>query len=148
MNTDWRIKSFEALTKEELYDIMHLRQLVFVVEQNAPYVDADYKDQHALHVMAYINNQLAAYARVIKEGISYPEACIGRVVNHPVFRRTGLGKLLMEKAVEVLETAYNTRECRISAQSYLIPFYSGYGFEVCSEEYLEDGLPHKEMIRK
>jgi ElaA protein len=147
MQIDWRIKEFSELTTPELYDIMHIRQVVFVVEQNAAYVDADYKDQKAWHIMAYDKNTLAAYARVIAPGISYEEPCIGRVVNLPPYRRTGLGRTLMQKAIEVLEGKYKTTQCRISAQSYLIPFYTDYGFEVCSEEYLEDGLPHKEMKR-
>lgn len=147
MEIEWRIKQFNSLSLQELYDIMNLRQEVFIVEQNAPYIDADYKDQKAWHVMAYSNDKLVAYARIIEAGISYDEPSIGRVVNSPIFRKTGLGRLLMDKSIEVMEQKYQTSKCRISAQTYLVPFYSTYGFKVCSEEYLEDGLPHYQMVR-
>lgn len=147
MNIDWRIKKYNELTLEELYDVMNLRQVVFVVEQNAPYIDADYKDQKAWHVMAYCNNQLAAYTRVLAPGVSYNEPSIGRVVNAPTFRNMGLGKKIMTESVNVLEEKYGTSDCRISAQTYLLRFYESFGFKICSEEYLEDGLPHFEMLR-
>jgi ElaA protein len=147
MEIDWRVKLFDELTLSELYDIMNLRQVVFVVEQDAPYIDADYKDQKAWHIMAYINNELAAYTRVLKPGVSYAEPSIGRVVNAPKYRNLGLGKKLMAESIKVLEEKFNTASCRISAQTYLLPFYKSFGFEVCSEEYMEDGLPHHEMVR-
>lgn len=144
----FEVKTFEQLSNRELYDIMHLRQVVFVVEQDAPYIDADYKDLDAYHVCLFEDNQLLAHARVIPPGISYQEASIGRVVTHPDYRRKGFGRPLMKKCVDVLENELKTTTCRISAQTYLVPFYSEFGFEVCSKEYLEDGLPHFEMIRK
>jgi len=142
------VKTFQELTNQELYDIMHLRQVVFVVEQDAAYLDADKKDEKSWHVFAYINDEMAIYARVIPSGISYNEASIGRVVSSPTYRRKKLGRPLMKKCIEVLENKFNSSTCRISAQTYLLPFYKEFGFEVCSEEYLEDGLPHFEMIRK
>lgn len=148
MQINWTIKPFTQLNISELYDLMHLRQLVFVVEQDAAYLDADFKDQKSIHVLGYHNEALVAYSRVIEPGVSYSEACIGRVVNNPNYRRNGIGKTLMAKTIDVLEKYYKTSICRISAQTYLLPFYKEYGFEVCSEEYLEDGLPHHEMIRK
>lgn len=150
MNTElieWRIKEFEQLSLNELYDIMHLRQEVFVVEQDCPYIDADYKDQHSVIVNAYYNNKLIAHTRIVKPGISYSEASIGRVVSSPRHRKVGLGVLLMKKSIQALEGKFGTSKCRISAQTYLLDFYMQFGFKVCSEEYMEDGLPHFEMIR-
>lgn len=141
------VKDFNELNTQELYDIMHLRQVVFVVEQDAAYLDADLKDFKCKHVFVYQNDEIAAYARVIPPGISYKEASIGRVVSAPKFRRKKLGRPLMHKCIEVLELGFKTTKCRISAQTYLLPFYKEFGFEVCSEEYLEDGLPHFEMLR-
>ncbi|MCB9256695.1 MAG: GNAT family N-acetyltransferase [Chitinophagales bacterium] len=148
MQEDIRVKNFDELSVEELYDIMHLRQEVFVVEQDCPYLDADYKDQKSIHVSWYKDGVLAAYTRIVRPGVSYKEASFGRVVSKPQWRRKGLGRPLINKCIEVLESQLNTRVCRISAQSYLLPFYEEFGFEICSEEYLEDGLPHKEMLRK
>ena len=145
---DWRVKQFEELSLNELYDIMNLRQEVFVVEQECPYIDADFKDQQSIHVNGYYNNKLVAHTRIVAPGISYKEQSIGRVVSSPQYRKKGLGIELMKKSIEVLEEFYKSTTCRISAQKYLIKFYEQFGFEVCSEEYLEDDLPHFEMIRK
>lgn len=145
---DWRVKQFEELTLNELYDIMNLRQEVFVVEQECPYIDADYKDQQSIHVNAYYNNELVAHTRIVFPGVSYKEPSIGRVVSSPKYRKKGLGVELMKKSIEVLEAFYKSSNCRISAQKYLIKFYEQFGFEVCSEEYLEDDIPHFEMFRK
>tara|TARA_B110000908_G_C10122611_1_gene388322 strand:+ start:89 stop:544 length:456 start_codon:yes stop_codon:yes gene_type:complete len=145
---DWRVKQFEELTLNELYDIMNLRQEVFVVEQECPYIDADYKDQQSIHVNAYYNNELVAHTRIVLPGVSYKEPSIGRVVSSPKYRKKGLGVKLMKKSIEVLEAFYKSSNCRISAQKYLIKFYEQFGFEVCSEEYLEDDIPHFEMFRK
>ena len=147
MDYTFLVKDFEALTTRELYDIMHLRQEVFVVEQDCPYLDADYKDVKGKHIYAYGDDKLLGYARLLYPGVSYKEASIGRVVTAPSVRRKGVGRPLMQKCIEVLEQELNTRACRISAQTYLVPFYSEYGFEICSKEYLEDGLPHFEMLR-
>lgn len=146
-NINWRVKKFEDLSIDELYDIMHLRQLVFVVEQDCPYIDADYKDKKSIMVNGYINENLVAHARIVLPGISYKEPSIGRVVTEPSYRASGLGQALMTKSIAVLESQFGTT-CRISAQTYLIKFYSNFGFEISSKEYLEDDLPHIQMFRK
>ncbi|MGB1248052.1 MAG: GNAT family N-acetyltransferase [Chitinophagales bacterium] len=145
---EWRVKKFEELTRLELYDMMNLRQVVFVVEQDCPYIDADYKDLKSWHIMGYIDGKLKLYTRLVFPSISYKEPSIGRVVSCPSIRRQGYGVPLMQKSVEIHDEKYPNQGCRISAQTYLIPYYSTFGFEVCSEEYLEDNLPHHEMIRK
>lgn len=143
---NWQVKKFEALTTKELYDILNLRQQVFVVEQDCPYIDADFKDQTSLMINAYFNEELIAHARIVFPNISYAEPSIGRVATLQKYRGTGLGKLLMEKTMEALEENFGST-CRISAQTYLINFYKIFGFEVCSAEYLEDDLPHIQMLR-
>lgn len=148
MHEDFIVKKFEELSVQELYDMMYLRQVVFVVEQDAAYLDADKKDYDSMHVLLYKENELAAYARVLAPGVSYEEPSIGRVVSSPSWRRKKLGRPLMQKCIEVLEETYKTSKCRISAQTYLIPYYGEFGFVVKGEEYLEDGLPHFEMLRE
>jgi ElaA protein len=148
MKETFIIKEFNNLTIHELYDMMYLRQVVFVVEQNAAYLDADMKDLKSTHILQYKDDVLASYARVLAPGVSYKEASIGRVVSAPEWRRKKLGRPLMMQCINVLQARYNTALCRISAQTYLVPFYNEFGFEVCSEEYLEDGLPHFQMLRK
>ncbi len=147
MDIVWKIKSFQELSLGELYDMMNLRQEVFVVEQNCPYVDADYKDQKSFHVNGFFKDVLVAHARIVLPNISYKEPSIGRIVSSPKYRGKGIGKELMKVCIDFIEKYFNSSDCRISAQVYLIKFYNQFGFEVCSDEYLEDNLPHVEMLR-
>lgn len=145
---EWHCKWYDALSLDELYGIMRLRQEVFVVEQNCPYLDADGKDKHSLHVFAMNDNQdFLAYGRIVKPGISYREVSLGRIVTSAACRSTGTGKLLMEKLIFYTNLHFGTGDIRISAQSYLKAFYGKFGFRQVSEPYLEDDIPHIEMLR-
>ncbi len=144
---DWKVSVFDELTTQELYGILHLRCNVFVVEQKAPYLDMDYKDQKALHLHGYIGNRLVAYCRIFKAGDYFEDACIGRVVVDKEYRRYGYGHRLMNKAIELKESLLGETPIAISAQSYLKRFYESHGFCQTSEMYLEDGLPHIQMRR-
>lgn len=144
----WTVKTFEELTTKELYEILQLRAEVFVVEQDCPYQDVDNKDMESYHVMGYENNHLAAYTRIVKPGISYDEIAIGRVVVSPKNRGQRLGVAVMEKSIEYIETQLQKQSIRLSAQSHLQKFYSDLGFEFTGKEYLEDGIPHVEMLRE
>ena len=127
---------------------MVLRQEVFVVEQNCPYLDADGKDKHSWHVLGYDeNNKLAAYARIVLPGVSYTEVAIGRVITSQQHRRTGAGKELMRETLKAIETIYGKVPVRISAQTYLVKFYFEFGFVSTGKEYLEDDIPHTEMLK-
>lgn len=141
---------FAKLSLQELYDNMALRQEVFVVEQDCPYLDADGKDADGHHLLGY-NGQgkLLAYARLLPPGISYPGfASIGRVVTAPSARRTGAGKQLMQESIAWCERLYGQVPLKISAQVYLIRFYKSFGFQKAGEEYLEDDIPHIGMVRR
>ncbi len=141
-------KKFPDLTLDELYALLELRQLVFVTEQKCAYTDADYKDQNAWHLLGYDGEKLAVYARITFPGVRYEEISIGRVVSAPEYRRTGWGRAVMKMALENIETMHGKVPVRISAQTYLMKFYQSFGFEIVSEEYMEDGLPHREMLRR
>ena len=147
-NITWKIKSLEELSIDELYEILKVRQEVFVVEQTCYYLDADDYDQKALHLFAEKEGKVVAYCRIFPEGVKYPETSIGRVLTHPDFRNLKLGKTLIKFALETIETRFGTTECRISAQDYLIKFYSDFGFQDTGKKYLEDDIPHTEMARK
>jgi ElaA protein len=128
---------------------MALRQEVFVIEQNCPYLDADGKDQKSEHLLVYAENgDLAAYLRVVYAGVSYDELSIGRVVTAQKYRRIGLGKLLMKKGLQEVKNRFGNVPIHISAQCYLNNFYEAFGFEAIGETYLEDGIPHIGMILK
>jgi ElaA protein len=148
MKIRWEIKKFDELSTHELYTIMQLRLAVFSVEQNCPYQDADGKDLKCHHLMGFDeNNELVVYARIVPPGISYTEVSIGRVISSAKVRGTGAGRLLMKKALELIEELYGNVPVKIGAQCYLRKFYSSFGFEIAGDEYLEDNIPHIEMLR-
>lgn len=147
-NMIWKIKSFEEITTSELYEIIKARVDVFVVEQDCPYHDLDGYDQQAIHIWAEEDQNVLAYCRIFNKGIKYPETSIGRVLTTEKARGKSLGKQLIQYAVETIENRFHTSVVRISAQDYLLRFYSGYGFEDTGKKYLEDNIPHTEMFRK
>lgn len=144
----WSCLPFQQLTAVEIYEIMVLRQAVFVVEQNCAYLDADDRDQPSWHLMARdAQGALVAYTRLIPKGISYPDfVSIGRVVSAPQVRGTGAGRALMRKSIQMSSTLFGRESIKIGAQTYLLKFYESFGFVTTGEAYLEDGIPHTKMI--
>lgn len=140
------LKPFDALSPAELYEILALRQRVFVVEQACAYLDCDGKDPAALHLLGRdARGALVAYARLLSPGVSFAEAAIGRVVTDPAARRSGFGRALMNEAIARAREAFGG-PLRIGAQRYLERFYGELGFVADGEPYLEDGIPHTEMV--
>ena len=143
----WTCKKMSELTVSELYAILKLRSEVFVVEQNCVYLDTDGKDAEAYHLCGWLNNELlVAYARLLPPGISYTQASIGRVLTNPAHRRDGHGRILMQKAIDLTCNLFNISSIKIGAQQYLVTFYKSVGFSVTGEPYMEDGIPHLEML--
>ncbi|BAO54824.1 GNAT family N-acetyltransferase [Nonlabens marinus] len=139
------LKKFDELTTSQLYFLLQLRSEVFVVEQDCVYQDIDGKDQKAMHVLGYEGDHLAAYTRVFKAGDYFDMSSIGRVVVSPKSRRKDYGKQIMEASMK-FAFAKAKRPIKISAQCYLKKFYNDLGFVETGKEYLEDGIPHMEMI--
>ncbi len=141
---------FQQLSSAELYAIMALRQEVFVVEQNCPYLDADGKDQQAHHLMGFDKEgRLLAYSRLMPKGLSYPRyTSMGRVLTSTSARGKGLGRGLMRESLKWMEQLYGRDAIKISAQCYLARFYESLGFHTIGEEYLEDDIPHIAMIKE
>ena len=146
MTINWYSKSFEDLSVNELYEILTLRSIVFVVEQNCVFLDPDHKDHKCLHFMGWHNNDLVAYCRIVPPGVSFKEPSIGRVVSSPGYRGTGAGRIMMQKAVSITRELFDNQPIRIGAQLYLSKFYSSLGFEAQGDIYLEDGIQHVEMV--
>ncbi len=142
------IKSFTELTSNELYKILQLRSEVFVVEQNCVYQDIDAKDQKALHVIGYKNNNIIAYTRIFKPGDYFLEASIGRVVVKQSERKYNYGHQIVKASIKAIKDNFNETTIKISAQTYLIKFYNSLGFKQIGNEYLEDDIPHIAMIKK
>ena len=140
------IKPFHELTIEELYTMLQLRTKVFVVEQNCVFQDMDDKDRKGIHVLGYHDNDLVAYSRLLPAGVSYNEMSIGRVLTDTDRRKEGFGIDLMKRSIETMYHVYGKAPIRIGAQLYLKKFYEGLGFLQSSDTYLEDGIPHIEML--
>lgn len=143
----WSCKPFDELTPRELYAMLQLRNEVFVVEQNCVFQDADNKDFEAWHLMAWQNGVLIAGTRLLPPGVCYAYASIGRVVNSPSVRGTGIGKLLMTRSIEQLFSLWGAQTIKIGAQYYLLNFYESFGFKAVGDIYVEDGIDHIEMLR-
>jgi ElaA protein len=145
----WTLVEWAALDREALYEALELRQLVFVVEQTCPYLDCDDRDREACHLFGRrANGELVAYARLFAPGVYYAEAAIGRVVTHPDARGEGFGKLLMNEAAERLRAKHGPVAIRIGAQRYLERFYGELGYVISGAPYMEDGIPHIQMVRR
>ena len=140
------IKRFYELSVEELYAILKLRVNVFVVEQNCPYPELDDRDQEAVHVWLEDMNGIHAYLRIMDRGVESEHVSIGRVI--ATERHQGLGTRILSEGVRIAKDMFQADAVCLEAQVYAIPFYQSLGFEVVSEEFLEDGIPHVKMIRK
>lgn len=141
------IRSFSALSNSELYSIMKIRQEVFIVEQNCPYLDADDKDQVSHHLWLNLNEQVVAYCRVLPPDISYEGyTSIGRVVSHRLYRKAGLGQRMMRFAIDFAKGTWPEKPIKISAQCYLEAFYGSFGFRPVGTAFLEDDIPHIAMV--
>ncbi len=145
----WQVLTFEQLSTQQLYQLIKLRIDVFVVEQNCPYHELDDHDHHSevRHLLGYQNDRLAAYARLLPAGITYPQVSIGRVITDASFRGNGSGHQLLTKAIEQCEQLWPKCTIEIGAQEHLIGFYGRHGFMPFSSVYLEDGIPHVDMRR-
>ncbi|WP_029903398.1 GNAT family N-acetyltransferase [Prevotella sp. 10(H)] len=144
----WKVSRFDELSTDELYEILHLRCKVFVLEQDAPYLDMDYKDQKAVHLHGYIDGKLIAYCRIFSAGDYFEEASIGRVIVAQEYRQYGYGHDLMIKAIELANVLLTERVILISAQERLQRFYESHGFVKVSDTYMEDGIPHIRMRKE
>ncbi|WP_227869567.1 GNAT family N-acetyltransferase [Undibacterium parvum] len=147
-NITWQCLRFSELSTTQLYAILKARSEVFVVEQNCVYLDMDGVDPLCQHLVAWTPAQeVAAYLRLVPPGIKFAEASLGRVISSPALRGTGIGKQLLSKALEQLALSYPDQPVRIGAQQYLEKFYQSFGFVTASAMFLEDEIPHIEMLR-
>lgn len=147
----WQWSRFRDLRPEDLYEVVRLRESVFIVEQKCAYLDADGRDPAAWHLLGWIQSEgeprLVAYARVFEPGVRYVEGSVGRVVTAVEVRRTGIGQVLMSEALRRLEELAPAQPIRLAAQRYLENFYESFGFKTASAPYEEDGIMHVDMLR-
>jgi len=150
MKLIWKWYTFNELTTEELYAILKLRQEIFVVEQQCIYMDCDNFDKDSYHLAGWKKSgeirELAAYLRVICPPKADQLPRIGRLLVHSEMRQRGLGNLLIHKALKHIQSHQPGVNVQISAQAYLIDFYKTLGFQVTSDIYEEDNIPHIDMV--
>jgi ElaA protein len=156
MDLTWRCAPFDELTPREVHDMYQLRVAVFVLEQECPFQDVDGADLASWHLLGFSpsplgegrgEGQLVAYARLVPAGVKFAEPSIGRVATAQTVRGTGLGRELMKRSIERSDALWPGLPVRIGAQQRLERFYQSLGFETVSDMYLEDGIPHIEMLR-
>ena len=145
MNFQWF--RFAELGVDNLYDALALRCRVFILEQG-PYLDPDGLDRMSWHLLARDDEgTLQAYLRIVDPGLKYDEPSIGRVITAAEVRGQGIGRALFAEGVRQCEAVWPRRGIRISAQAHLEKLYGSYGFVRVGEPYLEDDIPHLEMLK-
>lgn len=143
----WQWCRLHDLSATQLYGLFAARVAVFVVEQDCAYQDLDGHDLDAGHLIGWSGTTVAACLRLLQPGVTFAELSIGRVVTTASFRGTGIGREMMSRAVAHIDQTYPRLKTRIGAQAHLQKFYGAFGFTTDSGVYLEDGIPHVEMIR-
>lgn len=138
------IKHFTELSVDELYDILKARVDVFVVEQKCPYPEIDGKDKEAYHLFLRDEQGIAAYLRVLGEGVSFPEPALGRILT--TRRGEGLGARIVRDGIAFVNDKFSANKIRIEAQVYAREFYEKLGFRQCSEPFMDEGIEHIEMF--
>ena len=147
MKFQHEVKHFNDLSLSEFHDLIALRIQIFVIEQDCPYQEVDGKDKIAFHLFfKNEKDEMIATTRILPQGISYEEVAIGRVVVHEDHRGTGLGNQLMADSMSFVEKQFVKVSVRLSAQKHLENYYGKHGFKSTGKEYLEDGIPHIEML--
>ena len=139
-------KFFQDLSTTELYELLKSRAEIFVVEQNCVYQDLDNKDYHSLHIFYEEQGKVLAYLRAFEKDASTKTVQMGRVLT--LTHGTGLGRTLLKEGIKQIKEKFTPSAIYIEAQCYATGFYEREGFVICSDEFLEDGIPHVEMILK
>ena len=146
---NWQFKHYKELSLDEFHDIVALRLKVFVVEQDCPYQDLDGMDKECYHLISRdAENTIVGTARIIPPGLIYPATGIGRIVLDESVRGGQHGHELMKQCIQFIFAKFGKGDMKLSAQKHLENFYTQHGFTSTGKEYLEDGIPHVEMINK
>jgi ElaA protein len=145
---NWTWARFAELGVDDLYDALALRSRVFVIEQNCNFQDADGVDRVSWHLLGRdADGVLQAYLRLVDPGVKYAEPSMGRVITAPEVRASGLGRALVAEGLARCAQMWPGHGVRISAQARLERFYAGFGFAGVGDTYIEDDIPHLEMLR-
>ena len=142
MAGDVRVAAFAELPADTAYRLWALRSEVFVVEQDCPYLDLDGLDAEpsTRHLWVERGGAPVATLRLLDEGAHLR---IGRVATRAAHRGAGLAAALVDAALAVA----GERAVVLDAQSHLVDWYTGFGFEPSGRGFVEDGIPHTPMRR-
>ena len=144
---DWHVKSYDELTKEDMYQLFKLRVQVFMIEQQCLYSEFDGHDDKAIHCLGWKDKQLVAYSRLFASGDYFPHhASFGRLAIDTTLRKKGVGKILLKQTMDIIHQRWPHESIKISAQHYLLDFYRKAGFQQEGDPYDEDGIPHIAMV--
>lgn len=147
MELFWTYKKFEEISGEEMHEILATRQSVFIVEQKCVYQDADELDRRSWHLSGRsVDGTIIAYGRVNFPGSRHPEPSLGRILTSEDARGSGAGREVVRRCLELCKRQYPQLNIRISAQIYLIDFYSDFGFQEVGEPYDDEGVEHIDMV--
>lgn len=127
---DWQDLHHSELTVPQLYALLKLRCAVFVVEQRCPYLDVDGDDLVGdnRHILGWHQDELVAYARILKSDNESDPVVIGRVIVSDAWRGAKLGQQLMAKTLESCGRHWPDKPLYLGAQAHLQPFYARFGF--------------------
>lgn len=128
-----------------LYDMLALREAIFVVEQTCIYQELDGRDKVAEHLLLTQQETVVACLRILPPTATNTRVRIGRVAVSPSWRKKGLARLMVQNAIDKIRLDYPSCGVFLDAQTYLQGFYMSLGFQPCGDEFLEDGIPHIPM---
>lgn len=143
----WYLSRLKNLSGPEVYDILALRQKVFMIEQAIPVLDADGRDAEAWHLCGRGEAGLSAYARIFVPETGDGAVKVGRVVVAETARGSGLGRALMEQALRCAAELAPGAPVKVSAQAHLTDFYESLGFSIDGHIYDDHGVAHVDMVR-
>tara|TARA_Y100001001_G_C7991213_1_gene302955 strand:- start:60 stop:521 length:462 start_codon:yes stop_codon:yes gene_type:complete len=146
MDIHFAHKIWNELSIDEFHDLLKLRIDIFVVEQDCAYPELDGLDKRAIHFLATQNDIIVGTARLFEPGVKQAEAVLGRLCVSKSYRGAGVAKGLIDARLTYLQEHFPKDNVFTSAQSYREKTYHALGFETVSDEYVEDGIPHFDMI--
>lgn len=142
----WQTSEFDDLSNSDLYALLRLRQEVFVLEQDCLYQDLDNRDQNAIHMLCWGENELLAYQRALAPGSYFSDSALGRIVVSATARGHQVGKELVQRGVLHNLARWPEHDVRLNGQAHLEYFYSTLGFVPEGELFDEEGIPHRHMV--
>lgn len=139
-------RSISEYEPVHLYEVVKLRQDIFIIEQNCIYDDIDGLDYVSAHLLLLgDDNNLIGYLRLVPAGKKFEELSLGRIAIKKKYRGKGLGTILIKKGLAIAKN-WGETSVRIEAQAHLEKYYADLGFKTTSEIYDVDGIPHIQMM--